>query len=367
MAKTLRQQHLVIRRALLLCALLASIALIGGADRIAASTTTHCNEPDPSGRLFCVTVEDLDGVSPSGVTGSGKLEANVLAYHFYKLTIENKGGSTLTNGTATFVLTDQVETDEDTVESVNSTAVFVSSASSPFCSVAKTNPNTVTCSLVNIPASTTLPTFVVGYRTSITPDVLATNASISVAFKEGAKQGANPAALTFDESTSLEPDPQHSLAWSPPGQDVSLATSPTFDTQFSVLQYKVPAGKNPFVATLTESAGFVCDPTVECFGELITTDLTESDPTTFSASNLFHLRIAISLDVAPGGNTDDYVVSHQFENGSFEVLTTPEDTCNANPPTADPRPCFIVTKDNSKAKLLIFDIFAFENGGWMPG
>jgi hypothetical protein len=360
MTTTLQKQRRGIRRALLLCAFLASIALMGGADRITASTQRPCTTADPSGRLFCVTIIDLDGVSPSGLVGSGGKQVNVNAYHFYKLTIENIDGSTLTNGTATLVLTDELSTGA----SVNSTAVFNQSASAPFCSPTSTDPNKVTCSIANIPGGVTKPEFIVGYRTSMTPDVVSTKASVTVAFKEGANNGANPASLSFDETTSLEPNPQTSLAWSPPEQDVTLGTSPTFDSQFSLLQYKVPAGKKPFVATLAESDGFVCHADLNCFGELVTTDLTLADPTSFSASNPFHLTMKIGLDLVPGGNTNSIVVSHKPEVGPIEIIST---RCSSNPPAAtDTLPCIFVSKDN-KLKLLVIDIYAFENGGWMPG
>lgn len=363
MAATLWRQRIVTRRALLLCALLGSLAMVGGADRIAAATSEpHCTTPDPSGRLFCVTVEDRDGVSPTGVQGSGQSQVEVTAYQFYRFAIDNKGGSTLTNGTATVVLTDHFFEGDP----ANSKAVFVPSGSASFCSLTKTNPNTVTCSLANIPAGTTTLPFVVAYRTSDAPGVKESHAAVTVAFKEGAKKGANPATLPFLEITSLEPNPDESVAWSPPGQNVSLATSPTFDSQFSVLQYKNPADNEPFVATLTESDDFVCEETVDCFGELVTTDL--PDPAAFSESNLFHLRITISADVAPGGNIDNYVISHQFDNGGFEVLDS-DDHCTANPPpVTDTFPCFTPTKGTLNGiKVVIFDIYAFENGGWMPG
>jgi hypothetical protein len=348
------------QRVLLLSALLASIALIGGAGQIVASTATHCNQPEPTGREFCVTIEDRDGVSPTGVTGQGLRQVAVTAYQFYKFSIENKGGSTLTNGVVTLVLTDRFLTGPP----ANSKAVFVPSGSASFCSSTKANPNTVTCTLANIPAGPGLLTFTVAYRTSDAVNVKETVADVTVGFKEGAKKGANPADLPFSEITGLEPDPQQSVAWSPPGQDVSLATS-SADDQFSVLQFKVPTNKSPFVATLTESNGFVCDPEESCFGELVTTDL--PDPTAFSASNVFHIKIVVSLDVAPGGPESGYVVSHRLDNNTFEVLRQPDDTCSANPPTStDSLPCFVVNKDN-QAKLLIFDIYAFENGGWMPG
>jgi hypothetical protein len=360
MAATLRKQPVVIRRALLLGALLASIAMIGGADRTSASTEKKCTNAAPSGRLFCVTVIDLDGVSPSGLVGSGAKQVDVNAYHFYKLTIENIDGSMLTNGTATLVLTDQLSTDA----SVTSTAVFNQSASAPFCSPTSTDPNIVTCSIANIPGGETKPEFVIGYRTSSTPDVVSTKAAVTVAFKEGENSGANPASLKFDETTSLEPNPQSSVAWSPPEQDVTLGTSPAFDSQFSVLQYKVPAGKKPFVATLAESDGYVCHASLTCFGELVTTDLTLADPTSFSTSNPFHITMKIGLDLVPGGNTNFVVMSHKPEVGPIEIIST---RCSANPPAAtDTLPCITVTKDN-KLKLLVIDIYAFENGGWMPG
>jgi hypothetical protein len=351
------------RRTLVLCASIAAVALIGGADRIAASTSTHCNDPLPTGRHFCVTIKDQDNVSPSGTVGSGRQQVNVTAYQFYEFSIENLGGSTLTNGFTTLVLTDHFFTGAP----ANSKAVFVASGSASFCSATKTNPNTVACSLPNIPAGATL-TFTVSYRTSDAAGVKETRAAVEVGFKEGStKQGANPATKAFTEITDLEPNPDQSVAWSPPGQNVSLGTSPTFDTGFSVLQYKVPANTPPFVATLTESDGFVCAPGESCFGELVTTVLPES--TAFSSSNLFHLKIVVSSDVAPGGNLDSFVVSHRFDDGTFEVLTA-DDHCSANPPAStDPLPCFLVAwvKGDGGTKFLVFDIYAFENGGWMPG
>src|SRR5438552_18647872 len=279
-----------------------ALALLGGAGQTAASTTSHCNTPDPSGRLFCVSIEDLDGVSPSGLVGSGKRQVDVEAYQFYKLTITNSGGNTLTNGTVKVVLTDNV-TD---VGSVNSTAVFTPAGSAPFCSLASQAPNTVTCTLANIPAGVTTPTLVLGYHTSNTANVVSTDANVTVGFKEGSNgtNGANPATLAFTEDTSLEPDPEASLAWSPPGQDGSLGTSPTFDSQFSVLQYKVPAGKPAFVATESEGAGTLCSTGLTCFGEVVTTDLSHADDGTFSRSNLFHLTITMNLDLLPGGNVN---------------------------------------------------------------
>ncbi len=362
MAGLLSRSSALVLRTTTLIACLVVVALVGGAGPTAASSGTNCVVPDPSGRQFCVTIEDRDGVSPSGLTGTGKRQVDVLAYQFYKFTVSNNGGSTLTNGAATIVLSDRVSGGG----TVNSTAAFVPSGSASFCSLTSASPNKVSCSLGNLAAGATKPAFVVAYRTSTTPNVIATEAAVTVAYKEGSNGsgGANPATLDFTESTSLEPDPEASVAWSPPGQSVRLGTSPTADSQFSSMQYAVPNGKSPFVATLGESSGSVCDPSLSCFGELVTTDLSSADAGTFTASNLFHLTIAMSSDIADGGNTNGFVVSHRLDNGSFEVISQ---HCSSSPPaSSDPLPCFTISKDN-KAKLLVVDVWAFQNGGWMVG
>jgi hypothetical protein len=347
------------RLAVLLLATLAAAAVAGGGP-VAASTARHCTQPDPQGRLFCVTIEDLDGVSPSGLVGSGLRQVDVEAYHFYKLAIENLGDSTLTNGIVKLVLTDRLSTGG----SVGSTAAFLPSGSAAFCSSISTSPNTVACSVANLPAGTATAPFTVAYRTSTTPNVSATDASVTVELKEGENSGANPASLAFVESTSLEPNPDASVAWSPPGQTVSLGTSP-FETQFSDLEYTVPVGKTPFVARLSESGGYSCDPSLRCFGQLVTTDLTLADPTTFSASNPFHLTMGIDFALVPGGNTNRLAVSHRLQDGTFEVIRT---RCSANPPAPkDALPCITTLTKIKKEKLLVVDLYAFRNGGWMVG
>jgi hypothetical protein len=347
----------------LLCAGLLGLALLGGAGGSTASTATTCSVPDPTGREFCVTIDDQDGVSPSGLVGTGKLQVNVTAYQYYKFSIENVGGSTLTNGTLKATLKDKVGTAEP-----NSTASYVAAASASFCSRTSTNPNTVSCSLPNIAAGPQPLVFYLVYRTSTTPGVTATNLSGAIGFKEGSNgpNGANPATFPVSELTSLEGDPETSVAWSPPSSHVSLGTSPTFDTQFSTLAYDVPPGKSAFLARETEGAGSVPCPTgLTCFGEVVTTDLSGAEAGTFSSSNLFHLTITISLDSVPGGNTDNIALVHLRDNATVpEVIRA---RCSSSPPAAtDTLPCIIVTKDN-KAKLLIIEAYGFVNGGWQPG
>jgi hypothetical protein len=365
---TLRFRRLVIKRNISLAgafAVAAVVVLFAAADRTSASITTTCNTPEPTGRLFCLTVEDRDGVSPTGTTGSGNIKSTVQAYQFYKLTIGNAGGSSLTNGVATLKLTDLVPGSP----AVNSTAVFVPSGSASFCSRTSSNPNLVTCQLGNLAAGAALPPFFVAYRTSNTPNVSSTNAEITVGFKESAKRGANPSSLTYVENTSLEPDPELSVSWSPPGQHVDLGTAPDPSTAFSKFSYDVPTGKTAFLSTLGESNEKVCAPELSdtCFGQLVRTDVSGAAAGTFSAANPFHLTILVSTDIAPGG-TNGLAISHQFDDGSFEVIRT---QCSSSPPSpSDTLPCFIVgtlTDKDTKAKFVTFDIWGFRNGGWMPG
>jgi hypothetical protein len=337
------------------------VALFTGANGTHASVTTKCNIPDPTGRLFCITVEDQDGVSPSGATGSGNTQTSVNAFQYYRLTFTNQGGSTLTNGVVTLKLTDNVPGSA----AVDSTAVFAASGSASFCSVTSTTPNVVTCTLGNIPAGGTKTPFFVAYRTSNTPGVTSTGAAITTAFKEGANQGANPASLTFTENTSLEPDPELSVSWSPPGQHVDLGTAP--GVTFSKFSFDVPPGKRAFLSSVAESNGYACDPSLTCFGQLVKTDLSAAEDGTFSATNLFHLTIIESLDIVPG-NTKSLAVSHQLDGGGFEVIRT---RCGSDPPSsADMLPCFTFSTFTDKAtkqKYGVFSIWGFRNGGWMPG
>ncbi len=350
-------------RALLVCAGVLTLGLLGGAGRSTASTTPQCSTPDPTGREFCVTIEDQEGVSPSGLLGEGKRQVDVTAYQYYRFSIENKGGSTLTNGTLKATLKDQVGTQE-----LNSTASYVAAASASFCSGTSTDPNTVSCSLPNIAAGPQPLVFYLVYRTSTTVGVTGTNLSGVVGFKEGSNgpNGANPATFPVSEQTSLEGDPEASVAWSPPSAHVVLGTSPTFDTQFSTLAYTVPAGKSAFLARQTEGTGSLpCPAGLMCFGEVVTTDLSGAADGTFSSTNLFHLTITIGLDAVPGGNTDSIVLVHLGDNATDpEVIRT---RCSSSPPAgSDTLPCITVTKDN-KAKLLIIDAWGYQNGGWVPG
>jgi hypothetical protein len=350
-------------RGVVLLVFVLAVVLLGGAGRSTASTTPElCNQPDPTGRQFCVTESDSDGVSPSGLVGSGARKETVTAYQFYNFTVRNAAGtSTLTNGKLSIVLTDNFPAP---TASANSTAVFVPSGSAPGCAVVSTSPNRVDCNLGNLAAGASMPTFTLAYRTSNSPNVISTDANITLSFKEGTNpNGANPSSLNFPENTSLEPNPESSFSWSPPGQTTSLGTSPTFDSQFSVLAFNVPPGHAAFTSSLDEGVGTLCDGSHSCFGELVTAHL-PADTGTFSTSNPFHLTITLvpkDFGVNIGGTTS-VVVVHQPDVGLPETISA---RCSSNPP-----PCIVVNKVNQPGNaptLLVVDLYGVNNGGFRIG
>jgi hypothetical protein len=358
--------------ALLLCVALLTLALVAGAGRSKAGIgTPNCSKPDPTGRQFCVTITDQDNVSPSGPFGSGKRQVDVTAYQYYEFFVENKGGSTLTNGTLSATLTDHVVTQAGASD-VPSTALFVPAGSAPYCKAASTTPNTVSCLLPNMPANSTLD-FFLAYRTSTTANVTATALSGVMGFKEGANgpNGANPATINdLAETTVLEPDPESSVAWSPTASNVQMGTSPTFDSQWSTLQYKVPSGEPSFLADMNEGVDDLCPSALaaqlvkKCFSgaEKVTTVLSAAELGTFSQTNPFHLTINIDQNLVTG-NLDNVKMIHRGDSGT-EIISL---HCAHTPPLpTDTLPC-ITVGNNPNAKTDVINAYGFQNGGWVPG
>jgi hypothetical protein len=319
-----------------------ALALFGRATSTPASTTTTC------GGSLCATVTDVDGVSPS-FKSTTPGQPDILAYQLYQVTIANNGSVPTSAGTLSVILTDVTGSG-----SVASTAEWVT-GSFPGCARQSQTPaNKVNCSIPSIPAGGSRTVNVV-YRTSRTPGVTGTNAAMSLTL--------GSASLSFSELTSLENDPEDSDAWSPPNQTTQLGTSPNFDNQFSSLQYKVPAASPGFAAGIEESNGVVCAPSITCFGELVTTDLSDAAAGTFSPANLFRLTLTYT-NVLPNIPTNKIVVSHRLDNGSFEVIRR---GCHPFPPTASSElPCIQVDKDEVAGRLVV-TVYGFKNGGWMIG
>jgi hypothetical protein len=325
----------------LLCALCVLGIAVAGGSTAAASIQTSC-----SGAL-CVTVEDVDGVSPS-VIGSPQ----VTAYQVYKVTVANTGSTALPAGTITVLLSDLVAGN-----SQNSNAEFFKAGSSPACARISQGPNTVRCAVGALAGGTSSSTFQIAYRTTRTSGATSTTAAITVAL--------GSSSVSTSEQTDLESDPEAASAWSPPGSQVQLGTSPTFDTQFSTLQFKVPTNKPGFVSALAESSTTVCPPGLTCFGEGVTTDLSGAAAGTFSAANQFHLTLNISLSVVPpGAPLSNVFLWHRLDNGTLERVRT---RCQPSPPTATSTlPCITVTVDTVGGRIII-DAWGFQNGGWVPG
>jgi hypothetical protein len=321
-----------------MCAL--AVAVLGGATAATGSVQTTC-----AGAL-CVTVEDVDGVSPSTLGPPA-----VIAYQVYKITLTNTGSAPIPGGTIAVLLSDIVS---DKASSSN--AEFTLAGSSPGCARISQAPNLVRCSVGGIAGNSSSPVLLLSYRTTRTPGVTATNANVNVSL------GAVSVSAT--ERTDLENDPESAAAWSPPGRLTQIATSPA-DDQFSTLQYSVPTNRPGFVSGLEESGGRVCPGTVTCLGELVTTDLADAALGTFSPSNLFHLTLNLPLSaVPPTASLSNLFLWHRLDNGTFEKVRT---RCQTSPPAASSAlPCIRVAADQLAGRLII-DAWGFQNGGWQPG
>jgi hypothetical protein len=321
-----------------LCAL--AVGVLGGATAASGSVQTTC-----AGAL-CVTVEDVDGVSPSTLGPPA-----VVAYQVYKITVTNNDSTSLPAGTISVLLSDLVS---ETASSSN--AEFSSIGSSSACARVSQSPNLVRCSVGALAGGASSPVFQLSYRTTRKPGVTSTNADITVSL------GA--ASVSTTEQTDLESDPESASSWSPPGRPTQIGTSPTFDNQFSTLQYGVPANRPGFVSGLEEAAGGnVCPAGFFCLGETVTTDLSGAATGTFSPSNLFHLTLNISLSIVPPSTPlNNLFLWHRLTNGTLEKIKT---RCPTSPPTATSTlPCITVAV---AAGRLIIDAWGFQNGGWVPG
>jgi hypothetical protein len=322
------------------CAVSAlAVGLLGGATAATGSVQTTC-----SGAL-CVTVEDVDGVSPSTLGPPA-----VTAYQVYKITVTNSGNTALPAGTISVLLSDIVS---ETASS--SSAEFTSVGSSSGCARVSQSPNLVRCSVGALAGGASSPLFLLSYRTTRTPGVTSTNAAVSVSL--------GSASVSTTEQTDIENDPESASAWSPPGRSTQIGTSPTCDNQFSTLQYSVPTNRPGFVSGLEESNGRVCPGTLTCLGELVTTDLSDAAPGTFAPTNLFHLTLNLSLSIVPPSvPLSSIFLWHRLDDGTLERVRT---RCQTTPPTASSTlPCITVAV---VAGRLIIDAWGFENGGWQTG
>ena len=151
-------------------------SLAGGAGSGSGATTDPC--PPASGRQFCITVTDTDGVSAS-VDG-------VVSYVLYTIAVDNVGGPTLTNGVVTATLTDHVGT-----TTPRSSAQFIAGASSSGCAAVSGPTNTVTCNIDNLAGGQSLAPLQLVYRTSSTAGVSSTDASVVGTFKEKGNDNQN--------------------------------------------------------------------------------------------------------------------------------------------------------------------------------
>jgi hypothetical protein len=335
-------------------------SLAGGAGN--GSGATDC--PPTVGRLFCTTTT----VTPSPVSASVD---GVTAYVKLDFVVANQGGSTLTNGVATIDLADRVEG----ILRGSSSADFVA-ALTPGCTDVGGPKQTVVCSLPNLTAAggagaTTAVSLV--YRTSITPKVDSTDATVTVAMKEkrndGQQTDPNPDTHAVTEPIGYEPCTDCSYAWSPTNQGVTLSTAPDANTWGSFSFTNRGGG---FIARMTESAAAssaaYCVPGRNCFGQVIRTVAADA---VLGSEGLLAWTTIWSLKVVPGTVDDtNVVIVHQLDpvapgaDPEVEVISR---RCPDNlPPTAADveanGPCLLASIQRGKAQTLTVRWWARHNG-----
>jgi hypothetical protein len=332
-----------------------AFSLTGGAGSGSGASTDPC--PPTSGRQFCLTVTDTDS-DPVSASVDG-----VVAYVHYVIAVDNRGGTTLTNGVVTITLTDRPGTTEG-----DSSAEFISVASSPSCVEVSGPKNVVTCTIGNLAAGQSLaPSLQLVYKTSTTAGVSSTDASVVGAFKEkgndAGKNDPNPDTLPVVENTTYETIPDGSDAWAPLGQQVKLGTAADGNTwgtfTFTNKGQGVLTTLDEFAASSPEQ---LCAEGHKCFGQVVHTNIS-----TVTIDGLLAWETTFSQDVVtPGVSDRNVVIVHTPELGANpEVISR---RCpNAVPPTlADVQangPCLLAANGGTKkAKTLIVRWWSTHNG-----
>ena len=326
-------------------------SLAGGAGSGSGASTDPC--PPASGRQFCITVTDTDPVSAS-VDG-------VVSYVLYTISVGNVGGPTLTNGVVTATLTDHVG-----ATTPSSSAQFIAAASSSGCAAVSGPTNTVTCSIGNLAGGQSLAPLQLVYRTSATAGVISTDASVVGTFKEKGNDNQNndpnPDTRPVVETTTYEPCPDCSYAFSPHDLPVTLATAPDGNTWGSFSFTNRGGG---VVTTLDEtsvtSSADHCVSGKTCFGQLIHS---QASTVTLGTGEVFAWQTTWSFDVVAKGISDkNVVIVHTLNNGDIEVISK---RCSAEPPTAADvagAGCLVPSIGGTKkAKTLIVHWYATHNG-----
>jgi len=342
--------------AVVVLAAAVAFSLTGGAGSGSGASTDPC--PPLSGRQFCITVTDTEPVSAS-VDG-------VVAYVLYTISVQNVGGTSLTNGVVSATLIDHVGT-----TTPKSSAQFIASASTLGCAAVSGPTNTVACNVGNLAAGQSIVPLQLVYRTSTTTGVVSTDAGVVGTFKEkgndNPKNDPNPDTRPVVENTSYEPCDDCSDAFAPPGQQVKLGTAVDGNTWGTFTFTNKGLGQ---VTTLDEfaasSSADYCVAGHTCFGQVVHTDIG-----TVTVDGLLAWETTWPTDVVANGVSEkNVVIVHTLDPPLPPGVTNPEVVsrkCTSDPPTvADVQangPCLLAsTGGTKKAKTLIVRWWSTHNG-----
>jgi hypothetical protein len=328
------------------CGLLAALAfaLLGGGTSGIASTNESCS----TGRAFCVSITDTDGVSPS--TGETR-------YLSYRVTIQNTGTSRLTNANAKLTLTDIVGG-----ASQASTAVFQPADSAANCTFTVAG-NVLTWTVPNIAGGKSLTCDPLVFATSTTAGATATKLEADVQFKEKGSdnQPTDPQQdrVVVSESTTYETSGDIDASFARSGKTTNLGTDPA-DNQSTKFAVPVPSSATPFLASVSESpaAGSFCP---GCLGEIVKT----VGGGIFSTSNPVQLLTTWNF-LPDKKNESNIAVTHVRDDLTVETITASCGGDIGELPPPGKRPCRTVEIDRGPKGTVTVQIYVVSNanGNW---
>jgi hypothetical protein len=332
-------------------AALVAATFLGGA----ASGATDPEQCNPTGRQFCLTISDEDGVSQS--------TAAIPRHTTFAVNVRNRGGQQLNNGTVSWELVDVVGGQEQP-----STAAFRSSSVPAGCTLDA--PTELTCVIEHLPPGQSVSFGPVPTRTSLNLAATATRLRVTGNFNEGPSDGQpsdpNPDTFVITGDMVYETSGQGSTSVIFDGGSTVLDSS-SDDDQFSVFKVPVPAGFAGLgLAFLKEfekgETGYFCPASVTCFGESVTTDTPDGIfPPGSPANVLMTFAKAILSDAKVAEK--DVKVNHRYEDGSIVQIGAKCSGAIGTVPPLSELPCRRVKTDN-QLKLVQVDVWDVDQGNW---
>ena len=331
-------------------AALVAATFLGGA----ASGATDPEQCNPTGRQFCLTISDTDGVSQSTESNS--------RHTTFAVNVRNRGGPTLNQGSVDLELVDVVADQEQP-----STAAFSASHVPTGCTLVA--PTALSCDIQHLPSGQSVSLGPVPTRTSQNLAATATRLRVTGNFNEGPSDGQpsdpNPDTFTISGDMVYETSGQGSTSVIFDGGTTVLDSS-SDDDQFSVFKVPVPGGFAGLGLALLEEfesgeTGYFCPAGVTCFGESITTEAPDG---IFLPGSPANVLTTFAKALLPAKVTEKTLkVNHRYDDGSIVQIQAKCSGAIGTVPPLSELPCRRV-KINNQLKLVQVDVWDVDQGNW---